>query len=142
MTPSAPYPGSTMTKILIVDDDASMRDSYATLLGALCADIDQAADGDEALAKLAVRRYAAIIMDLHMPTTDGLGVLDALQVGESPNRETPIIVVTGDASVRSRIEVLRRKTLFLFNKPFDSDALRALVQDAIARSSTPTDAIP
>jgi len=121
-----------MPGLLIVDDDPSAREIYAALLSPLCGTIDEAGDGQEALTMLQERRYSAVLMDLHMPTVDGLGVLDALEAGANPNRGTPVFVVSGDVSMRAKIEVLRRKTVFFFNKPVDMDALLALIGKAIA----------
>jgi CheY-like chemotaxis protein len=129
--------GSQIPALLIVDDDPGARELYADLFSSLHCDIDEAADGVQALAKLGERRYSAIIMDLHMPSVDGLGVLDAIQLGATPNRDTPFILVTGDASIRARVEVLRRNTVFLFNKPFDAESLLAAVRQAISPSATP-----
>jgi CheY-like chemotaxis protein len=123
--------GSQIPALLVVDDDPGARELYAELFRPLCCEIDEAGDGIVALAKLGERRYSAIIMDLHMPSVDGLGVLDAIQLGATPNRDTPFIVVTGDASIRARVEVLRRKTVFLFNKPVDVESLLATVRQAI-----------
>ena len=129
--------GSETPTLLIADDDTGTRELYADVLAPLRCEIDQAADGAEALAKLGERRYSAIILDLHLPSVDGLGVLDAIQQGATPNRDSPFIVVTGDASIRARVEVLRRKTVFLFNKPVDSEALLGAVRQAISRAPTP-----
>jgi len=123
--------------LLIVDDDASARALYVALLRPICSHIDEAEDGEQALAVLQERRYGAVVMDLHMPIVDGLGVLDALEVGAHPNRATPIFVVSGDASVRARIEVLRRKTVFFFNKPVDIDSLLAQIEEAIKPKREP-----
>jgi CheY-like chemotaxis protein len=120
-----------MPVLLIVDDDPSAREMYAALLRPICSNIDEAGDGEQALTMLQERRYSAVLMDLHMPTVDGLGVLDALELGANPNRGTPIFVVSGDVSVRARIEVLRRKTVFFFNKPVEIDTLLALITEAI-----------
>jgi CheY-like chemotaxis protein len=126
-----------MSTLLIVDDDASAREIYVELLRPLCSHIDEAGDGEQALAMLREQRYSAVVMDLHMPTVDGLAVLDALDVGAHPNRGTPVFIVSGDASVRARIQVLRRKTVFFFNKPVDIDALLAQLEQAIKPKRVP-----
>ena len=108
--------------ILAVDDDPDM---LATLEDALMslAEVDVAAGGRQALEKLRQRKYDAIIMDLHMSGLDGFDVLDSLAFRTSPNRDTPIIAVTADRSLRARVEFLKRRATCVLNKPVPVDEL-------------------
>ena len=78
-----------MAGILIVDDDPTIRGMFARALKAL-GDIDQAANGGEALRLLGTKKYDIVLLDLHMPIIDGFVLLHTLANKPGLNRETPI----------------------------------------------------
>ena len=98
-------------RILVVDDEAASRKGLGALLSAWGYDVEEAADGQEALDKAVASSPAVVITDLVMPRLDGLGLLRALQA------EVPfatVIILTGHGSIESapraaRLRVLRRR---------------------------------
>lgn len=83
--------------VLIVDDSAAFRDRLTRMLSA-CPGIElagEAADGDTALAEIECLRPDAVLLDLHMPGTDGFGVLRELK---ARGQHTRVIVLTSDAT--------------------------------------------
>ena len=93
--------------VLIVDDSTAFRDRVRRMLSA-CPGIElagEAADGASALADIERLRPGAVLLDLHMPGTDGFGVLRELR---ARGDHTPVIVLTSDASasVRARCSAL------------------------------------
>jgi len=123
-----------MAGILIVDDDPTIRTMFARALGAL-GEIEQAANGGDALRMLATRKYGIILLDLHMPVMDGFVVLHTLANKPGPNRDTPIYVITADTSDQARIRALRRHAVFLLTKPVPIGTLTALVDSALKKSA-------
>jgi CheY-like chemotaxis protein len=122
-----------MAPILIVDDDATIREMFARALASI-GEVEQAADGGEALRLLATKKYGALLLDLHMPMIDGFMVLHALSAKPGPNRDTPVLVVTADLSESARARALGRHAVFLLTKPVSIGTMKALVQNALART--------
>jgi DNA-binding NarL/FixJ family response regulator len=93
--------------VLIVDDSIAFRDRVRRMLSAHPGIelAGEAADGATALADIERLRPDAVLLDLHMPGTDGFGVLRELR---ARRRQTPVIVLTSDASasVRARCSAL------------------------------------
>ena len=121
--------------ILVVDDDRTIRRNLARLMEAEGFRAIEAADGDEALAKIRSDRPAAVLLDLKMPGRDGLAVLEAL--GPSTLADLPVIVVTAFGGSGPAIEAMRRGAYDYLTKPFDLDEVtltlrRALRQRALA----------
>jgi CheY-like chemotaxis protein len=135
LAPSFPQ-GATfcMAGILIVDDDPTIRAMFARALGAL-GEIEQAANGAEALRLLGAKRYGVVLLDLHMPIIDGFVILHTLANKPGPNRDTPVYVVTADTSEQARVRALRRHAVFLLTKPVPIATLMALVDAALKKAA-------
>jgi len=116
--------------VLAVDDDPDMLATLEDALASL-AEVDLAVGGRQALEMLRARKYDAIIMDLHMPGLDGFAVLDSLAFRTSPNRNTPLIAVTADRSLRARVEFLKRRAICVLNKPVPVDELVKRVRSSV-----------
>src|SRR5260370_24409026 len=97
--------------ILSVDDDADQRSDLAEMVTALGFQVATAADGREALGKLASFPARAILTDLMMPRMDGFGLLKEL--GARGDR-TPVIVLTGFGGIDQGISVVHDLKAFLF----------------------------
>lgn len=85
-----------MNRILLVDDDESLRQMYTLILAKAGFPVTTAADGIQGLAKAREGGYALILLDLMMPNLDGLGVLRGLKE-EPPKRPNGPIVVLSNA---------------------------------------------
>ncbi|WP_063777306.1 ATP-binding protein [Scytonema millei] len=120
-----PSPPSSV-RILLVDDNADMRDYIRHLLGDRYA-IEAVADGKTALE--AVRRQvpALVISDVMMPRLDGFGLLQALRA-DSQTREVPVILLSARAGEDSRVEGLERGADDYLIKPFSARELLARVE--------------
>ena len=123
-----------MSSILVVDDDPTIRTMFARALQKL-GDIEQAANGGEALRMLAAKKYALVILDLHMPVMDGFVVLQTLTSKPGANKDTPIYVVTADTSEQARIRALKRHAVFFLTKPVPIGTLTALVESSLKQAS-------
>jgi DNA-binding NtrC family response regulator len=92
-------------RILVADDEASIRDSLAGLLADEGYEVETAADGTEALAALDRADYDVVVTDLRMPGADGLAVLRrAREVAP----QTHVLLVTAYASIETAVEALRQ----------------------------------
>ncbi|HEY7037537.1 MAG TPA: response regulator [Methylomirabilota bacterium] len=113
--------------ILVVEDEASLRELIANILLLDDHDVDTARDGVEALYRIEQRTYDLIISDLQMPNLDGRGLHEALRTryGQSLPR---VIFVTGHAEAEEYVPFLAETGDPVLTKPFSVDDLRTLVQ--------------
>lgn len=119
------------SSILIVDDDPTIRGLMRQTLERDGADLREAADGIEALARIAERRPDVILLDLEMPGLDGFGVLDELRK-DFETRSIPVIVLTARAVTPGERARLRDQTIALRQKgAYSPDEVRALVGEAL-----------
>jgi DNA-binding response OmpR family regulator len=121
-----------MTGILIVDDDPTIRTMFARALASV-AETELASNGGEALRMLGAKKYALVLLDLHMPVIDGFVVLQTLAAKPGLNKDTPIYVVTADTSEQARIRALKRHAVFILTKPVPIVTLTALVDAALKK---------
>ncbi|WP_305000354.1 response regulator transcription factor [Tessaracoccus sp. OH4464_COT-324] len=120
-------------QILVVDDDQAVRESLARSLSYTGSEVTTAADGIEALARLASYTPDAIIMDVMMPRLDGLETTRMLR--ESGN-EVPILILTARDAVGDRVDGLDAGADDYMVKPFALDELLARLR-ALTRRAKP-----
>jgi CheY-like chemotaxis protein len=110
-------------RVLVVDDDATIRELLVSVLSHRDLVVDQAGDGGEALDLLRQNSYSVVLLDLLMPNVDGFGVLDELDSAIS----TPVVlVITGaDRSLLKHLDAQRIHGIV--RKPFDAEDLGNLV---------------
>jgi CheY-like chemotaxis protein len=85
-----------------------------------------ARDGNEAIAALAADSLDLLILDLHLPRVSGLDVLRHVR-SDPASRDLPVLVLTADAMAGTRDAVLAEGASDYMTKPFDLNALRAMV---------------
>jgi DNA-binding NtrC family response regulator len=115
-------------KVLIVDDESSQRSGLAAMVAAWGMKSVTAADGREALEKLAESPVDVIITDLNMPGMDGFAFLERLrESGEMP----PTIVTTAYGNVETAVKVVHEMDAFWFlEKPIQAGTLQTLLRRA------------
>jgi two-component system NtrC family response regulator len=113
-----------MAHILIVDDDAALRESIAETIGDLGHTPVQAADGEAALARLARGGIDAVLLDLRMPGIDGIEVLRRLRALPGP---PPVAVLTAVPTASNTIEAMRLGAVDHLAKPVGRDDLAGLI---------------
>src|SRR5437764_9910769 len=96
-----PAPGTTRPRILVVDDESSIRDLLAKTLALAEYDVDVAPDGRSALDRMRMYPYDLLIADLKMPGMDGLTVI---REAKRYKADLPVIIITGFSSETSAIE--------------------------------------
>lgn len=118
-----------LPRILVADDDRSIRQLVCTIIRREQFDVDCVADGLEAIDMLSEHEYAVILLDLMMPRCDGFGVVDWLR--RNPPRFKPIVlVVTAYADQRFK-EVDPDIVAGVIRKPFEVAELGALVRHCV-----------
>jgi excisionase family DNA binding protein len=102
-------------RVLVVDDEASIRDLLEKTLAMSDYDVDTAADGRSALERMRLNSYDLLITDLKMPGMDGLAVVREARRYKS---DMPIIIITGFSTESSAIEALNLGVSGYLTKPF------------------------
>jgi two-component system, sensor histidine kinase len=124
-------------RVLVADDHAINRRTLAMLLAPLGAAVEFAEDGEEAVAAAAAQVFDVILMDLHMPVLGGLGAVRRLRGEPGPNRETPVIAVTG-ADGPEQLAACRAAGMDGWvAKPFTAEALYAALESACSEPTAP-----
>ncbi len=119
-----------MEKILIVDDERSMRDVLSIMLKRTGYAVTTAANGEEAIAQLGKDIFDLVITDLKMPKVSGLDVLKAVKE-QSP--DTVVLMVTAFASTESAVEAMKQGAYDYLTKPFQVDELQLIVRNALEK---------
>ena len=114
--------------LLIVDDEAGLREAIAERLGDHGFIVEQAASGEEALERLAAFAFDILITDLRLPGIDGRQVLDAA-IERYP--ELIAIVITGFGTVKDAVEAIKQGASDFITKPFQFDALMHVLRSAM-----------
>jgi response regulator RpfG family c-di-GMP phosphodiesterase len=115
-------------RILLVDDDAGVRNFLIDVLGATGHKVEAAESGEQAIEKLAATEFDLVITDLVMPGVSGLMVLEK---SKQVQPGTPVIVVSAHATVDTAIQALRKGAYDFLTKPFeDLDLIYRTVERA------------
>jgi DNA-binding response OmpR family regulator len=117
---------------LVVEDDPGLRVTLRQALTAAGYGVDAAADGETALAAVASRSYALMVLDLGLPQIDGLHVLRRLRAGQD---SVPVLVLTARDGLEHRVLGLKLGADDYLAKPFELEELEARVAGLIRRAS-------
>jgi excisionase family DNA binding protein len=110
-----PAPATSRPRVLVVDDEASIRDLLAKTLALAEYDVDLAPDGRAALERLRIIPYDLLITDLKMPGVDGLTVI---KEARRLKTDIPVIIITGFSTEASAIEAVNLGVSGYLTKPF------------------------
>ena len=121
-------------RILIVEDHPTMREAMRLVLEGEGFVIEEAADGEAALASIQVSPPDLLFLDLNIPGTSGTGVLEIVRA-DPACADLRVIVVTA-AGEESRAEALRLGADEYFTKPFSPTALLQTVERVLAGGAT------
>ena len=117
-------------RILIVDDEFSVRHSLTAWFEDEGYTVDVASSGKEALTKLAERKWDIFFLDLKMPGMSGLELQKKIKEIQP---EGTIVIITAYASVESAVEAMQTGAYDYLSKPFDPDYLALMVRNIIER---------
>lgn len=119
------------SRILIVEDDDAHRGMLRMMLRSWGFTVDEANDGDEAVALVQSKPFDIILTDVRMKRMDGIS---ALKYMLEYNPALPIIIMTAFSSVDTAVDALRLGAYDYLVKPLDFDLLKKTLQEAIDRS--------
>ena len=125
-----------MARILIVDDESSIRKTLREILEFEKYEVNEAADGLDCLVKLKKHKYDVIIMDIKMPKMDGMEALERVQL-LAP--DTPVIMISGHANIDTAVEAVKVGAFDFISKPPDLNRLLITVRNAMDKSALVTE---
>lgn len=116
-----------MTRLLVIDDEAIIRESFQQVFEKLSDryHLTLAASGEAGLERLRAESFDLVFTDLKMPGMDGLAVLEK---GREIRPDTDFVMMTGYASVDSAVGAMKFGALDYIEKPFTAEELRAFVE--------------
>ncbi len=120
-----------MPKILIIDDDESIRMALQDILMYEDYEVDMAADGQEGLDKVLQGSYDAVICDIKMPKLNGLEVLERA-VGEKP--DSTFVMISGHGDIETAVEATKKGAYDFLQKPPDLNRLLLTVRNATEKT--------
>ncbi len=112
-------------KVLVVDDEPTLRLSFSYTLASSTTVVETAANGREALEKIATTRYDIMILDLRMPELDGIGVIAALRAAGNP---IPIILCSAALLPDAALFAIRHGVVDFLLKPVRPVDLRQVIE--------------
>jgi two-component system, NtrC family, response regulator HydG len=112
-------------RILVVDDDESIRKSFEAILSDEGYSVDLASDGKEAIKKSETAIYNIALIDIRLPDMDGVELLTRMKDTVPRTRK---IIITGFPSVQNAIEAVNRKADAYLVKPVDIEKLIATIE--------------
>ena len=116
--------------ILIIDDEAAIRESLQTLLELEGYEVETAVDGEDGLARAASRYYDVVLLDLALPDRNGMEILREL-LDRDP--QMAIIMITAYGTVENAVNATRAGAANFIQKPWDNEKLLADVRACVAR---------
>lgn len=121
-------------KVLIVEDDAALREALLDTLSAAGIPSDAVGDAAGALVRLERESYGLVISDVHMPKSDGVELLIAIKRRWS---EVPVVLMTAYATVSKAVAAMREGAIDYIVKPFDAAQLIELARRQLANRVVP-----
>ncbi len=119
-----------MPKILVIDDEKSIRNSLRDILEYEKYEVDEAENGRLALDLLRKNSYQAILCDIKMPQMDGIDILEKAQ----ELTEAPFIMISGHGTIDTAVEALKKGAYDYIAKPLDLNRLLVSVRNALEKS--------
>ena len=121
---------SSAGSILVIDDEAGIRESLEVLLSLEGYAVKMAPDGEQGLRALEVESFDLILLDLALPGQSGIDLLPQIKERQP---ETPVIMITAYGTVENVVEAIRAGAENFVQKPWDNEKLLADIRSAVAR---------
>ncbi|MBE9502552.1 MAG: response regulator [Proteobacteria bacterium] len=120
-------------KILIVDDEERLRDSMKKMLEMDCFSVSTAENGHDALEQLVTKPFDLAIVDLIMPGTDGMWLIDKVNQRQL---DVGIIVATGHGSLETAVKTMKMGVWEFIQKPVDYEMIKIVIKRSLDRIYT------
>lgn len=121
------------SKILLIDDDPSLRETLSGVLRGEGYQVGEAASGEEGLEALKAESYDLVLLDIRLPGLDGEVVMREIN---NFHQETQMIIISGYGSLESAITAIRLGVKDYFIKPYEVDDLLSAICRALTEKET------
>ena len=125
-----------MAKILIVDDERSIRNTLKDILEFEKYQVELAEDGLVALEITKTTAFDAIFLDIKMPQMDGIEVLQQMREN---GIETPIVMISGHGNIETAVECIKKGAYDFIEKPIDLNRLLVVIRNALDKTTLVTE---
>lgn len=125
-----------MPKILIIDDERSIRSTLTEILQYEKYTVEEAKDGEEGLKMILENDYDVVLCDIKMPKMDGMEVLEKVY---STGKDIPFIMISAHGSIETAIDATRKGAYDFITKPPDLNRLLVSVRNAMDRNTLVTE---
>lgn len=125
-----------MKKLLIIDDEKSIRKALREILEYEKYQVDEAVDGSEGLSMIQKDKYDIVLCDIKMPKMDGIEVLDKIM---QLSCDTPVIMISGHGNIETAVEAVKKGAFDFIAKPLDLNRLLVTIRNAMDKSSLVTE---
>ncbi len=125
-----------MAKILIIDDEKSIRYTLRDILEYENYEVDEAQDGEEGYEKIKKNKYDVALCDIKMPKMDGMEVLE--KVAEL-GKDTQFIMISAHGTIKTAVEATKKGAFDFIQKPPDLNRLLLCVRNALDKSHLVTE---
>ena len=122
-------------RILIIDDERSIRNSLKEVLEMEDYQVDTAENGQEGVEKATKEKYDAIFCDIKMPVMDGPEVLQRLA---AEGVETPVVMISGHADIDTAVDCIKRGAFDFIGKPLDINRILITLKNATDKATLVT----
>ncbi len=119
-------------KVLIVDDERSIRNSLGEILGDEGYEVTVAEDGPSALAMVEKERFDVIFCDIKMPGMDGIEVLDKII---SMGVDSAVVMISGHGDIDTAVECIKKGAFDFVQKPLDLNRILITIRNAAERTT-------
>ena len=118
-----------MSRILIIDDEKSIRNTLREILEYEKYQVDEASDGVEGIKRVNEDKYDVILCDIKMPRMDGMEVLSQVM----KITDTPVIMISGHGTIETAVEAIKTGAYDYIAKPLDLNRLLVTLRNALVR---------
>ncbi|MCU0435898.1 MAG: sigma-54 dependent transcriptional regulator [Bacteroidia bacterium] len=125
-----------MARILIIDDEKSIRRTLREILEYENFKVEEAADGLEGLTMAQKEKFDIILCDIKMPKMDGMEALDKLMEAAV---DAPVIMISGHGNIETAVEAVKKGAFDFIQKPLDLNRLLVTLRNALDKSKLVTE---
>jgi len=125
-----------MSKILVIDDERSIRNTLKDILEYEKYEVDLAEDGNKGIEKIRSAEYDVVLCDIKMPGIDGIEVLERLVV-LAP--DTPVVMISGHGNIDTAVDSIKKGAFDYIEKPLDLNRLLITIRNAMDKSNLVTE---
>ncbi|MDR2039665.1 MAG: sigma-54 dependent transcriptional regulator [Bacteroidales bacterium] len=125
-----------MAKILVIDDERSIRNTLKEVLEYENHEVDTAVDGIEGIEMFGKGKYELVLCDIKMPNMDGMEVLE--KILDMPG-DAPVVMISGHGNIDTAVEAIKKGAFDFIEKPLDLNRLLITIRNAIEKKELVTE---